>query len=151
MPPALVVKTVVPGAFPGVIEKGQVLLAIWRIHITVMVALLYVTAIQLERCLVANIACQLNVQILVEGDAASLGAVRSEIIHCDTGRDTGIATFAVRSVQVVPAAAKAQHRKVAVQNLVNLLAGVNKQGGRFPVLKVAAAMGVGRVDLQVPQ
>ena len=113
---ALVVKAVIAGAIPGVVQKGLVLLPVRRIHIPVGMAQLDVAVVQVK-------ASSSRISSLRRtsgpGCAARCVAARAglEIRYWNTGGNAGIAVGAVGAVDVVAAAPEAQYRQIAVQLL----------------------------------
>jgi hypothetical protein len=113
-------------------------------------ARLYVALVELEGRIVAHIVSGVYCQILVAVPCTPLASLGLKQIHWNARRNTGVAMCAMRAIDVAAAAPKAQLREVAIEFLVNRLARIDKQGGGFLVLQIAAAMGVGGVHLEIP-
>ena len=127
--------------------------ALWNtvIFVAIGVPLLNITAVQFKGGIVAQAVSASHPQILVALQCAALGAGGFKQIHRDARGYTGLAVAAMWPIDMVATAAKAEHREVAVQGLVDLLAWIDKQGGGLLVFQVATTMGIGGVHLEISE
>jgi|TARA_B110000495_G_C22769116_1_gene450165 hypothetical protein len=104
------------------------------------------------KCLVvANFICADYPQILVALPDTLLPTTSGEFADRYSRRNTGFAMGTVWSIDMIAAAAKSERGQLAIQRLIDWLTRVDKKGGRFLIIEVAAAVRVGGVYLDVTQ
>jgi hypothetical protein len=111
---------------------------------------LYISTVQLESLVVAQIRAAPYSQVLVPSQGAGLATSRLEVIDRNTRWYAGITMAAMGAIDMAAAAPKPQYRQVAVKDFVYRLARINEQGGSFLFIKVTTAVRIGCIDLEVP-
>lgn len=129
-------------------QEGGELVAAGRIHVAVGVALLDVAPIEVVVLLVEARSLADHLQFRIALEDAPLLAVRAEVGDRYARGDAGGAMLAVRTIEMVAAAAEADLRQRGVQLRVHGLAGIEEQGGCLLLGQVAARVRLRRVELQ---
>lgn len=129
-------------------QEGGELVAAGRIHVAVGVALLDVAPIEVVVLLVEARSLADHLQFRIALEDAPLLAVRAEAGDRYARGDAGGAMLAVRTIEMVAAAAEADLRQRGVQLRVHGLAGIEEQGGCLLLGQVAARVRLRRVELQ---
>jgi hypothetical protein len=148
---AFIIEAKVASTPPYTVQKCLVLLAVGRMHVAISVALHYVSLVEMKRFIVINVVGAGETEVLVALPYTLLPTSGLELRNWYPCWDTGIALSAMGSVDMVATAPEAKNGKLAVQFLINGLTRVYKKRGGDLLLKVAAAMGVGGVHLEIPQ
>jgi hypothetical protein len=115
------------------------------------VTLTDIAVVKVKCLVVVDVICAYYPQVLIALQDSSLPAPGCEFSYRDASGNAGIAMRAVRSIDMIAAAAETQYRKFTVEFLVDRLSRIDEQGSGFLVIQVAAAVGVGSVYLEIPQ